>query len=55
MMRGADCWSDHMLVRAKLNVVVKRYRKRKDKIAKPFAVHKLSAEASRNEFCESEE
>ena len=53
VMRGADCWSDHMLVRAKLNVVVKRYHKRKDKIAKPFAVHKLSAEASRNEFCES--
>ena len=51
VMRGADCWSDHMLVRAKLNV--KRYRKSKDKIAKPFAVHKLSVEAIRNAFCES--
>ena len=36
VMRGADCWSDHMLVRAKLNGVVKRYGKSKDKIPKPL-------------------
>ena len=53
VMRGADCWSDHMLVRAKLNVVFKRYGKSKDKIPKSFAVYKLNVEAIRNEFCES--
>ena len=53
VMRRADCWSDHMLVRVKLNVVVKHYGKNKDKIPKSFAVYKLNVEAIRNEFCES--
>ena len=48
IMQGADCMSDHMLVRAKINVVVKCYGKSKDKIPKPFAVHKLNVEAIKN-------
>lgn len=42
-----------MLVRAKLNIVVTRDANRKDKSHTPFAVHKLSNEAVRNEFRKS--
>ena len=44
VMRGADYWLDNMLVRAKLNVVVKHYSKSKDKIPKRFAVCELNVE-----------
>ena len=40
-MQGASCWTDHRLVRAKLNIVVSQH-KRKEKSPQPFAVHALA-------------
>ena len=40
MMRGANCWTDHKPVRAKLRVTFLRSAKRKE-ISLPFAIHKL--------------
>ena len=48
VMRGADYWSDHMLVRAKLNIAIKHYSKSNNKIPKCFAVRKLNVEDIRN-------
>ena len=53
VMRGANCWTDHKLVRAKLNIVVPRYAGRKEKSCIPFAVHELSTSARRDEYQES--
>ena len=38
VMRGANCWTDHKLVRAKLKVTVPHSAKRKEKISLPFAI-----------------
>ena len=51
-MRGAHCWTAHMLVRAKLNVVVPRFVSYYVKSCLPFAVHELSTRARREEYCE---
>ena len=53
VMRGANCLTDHKLVRAKLNIVVPRYAGRKEKSCIPFAVHELSTSARRDEYQES--
>lgn len=37
VMRGADCCSDHMLVRVKLNIVVKRYGKSRNEFCESLA------------------
>ena len=42
MMRGANCWTDHKPVRAKLRVTVPRSAKTKE-ISLPFAIHKLKS------------
>ena len=52
VMRGANCWTDHKLVRAKLKVVVPRYAGRKKKNCLPFAVHELSTRSKRDEYGE---
>ena len=52
MMRGANCWTDHKLVRAKLKVTVPRSTKRKEKISLPIAIHKLKTPAKRDEYHE---
>ena len=53
VMRGANCWTDHKLVRAKLNIVVPHHAGKKG-MCMPFAVHKLStSEARREEYQES--
>lgn len=42
-MRGADCWTDHRLVRAKLNIhIVPHHRKRPKIIRQAFDITKLS-------------
>ena len=50
VMRGANCWTDHKLVRAKLKVNVPHSAKRKEKISLPFAIHKLETPAKRDEY-----
>ena len=52
VMRGANCWTDHKLVRAKLKVTVPHSAKREEKISLPFAIHKLKTPAKRDEYCE---
>ena len=52
VMRGANCWTDHKLVRAKLKDTVPRSAKRKEKISLPFAIHKLKTPAKRDEYRE---
>ena len=52
VMRGAKCWTDHRLVRAKLNIVVPRCAGRKEKTCKPFAVHELNTRARRGKYQE---
>ena len=46
-------WTDHKLVRAKLNIIVPCYAGRKEKSCIPFAVHELSTSARRDEYQES--
>ena len=52
VMRGANRWTDHMLVRAKLNVAIPCSARRKEKISLPFAIHKLKTCAKRDEYRE---
>ena len=49
MMRGANCWTDHKLVRAKLMADLSRAH-RAEKRMMPFSVHKLSTTNSRDEY-----
>ena len=51
-MRGANCWTDHVLVRAKLNVGSPPFISRKGKSCMPFAVHELSTSARRDKYRE---
>ena len=44
VMRGANCWTDHMLVRAKLNVVVPRFTIRNVKPVCPLQSMSLALE-----------
>ena len=53
VMREENCWTDHMLGRAKLDIVVTCDANKKDKSHTPFAAHKLSTEAARKEFRKS--
>ena len=41
VMRGANCWTDHMLVRAKLNVTAIHRPSKSRRERAPFAVEKL--------------
>lgn len=52
VMRGANCWTDHGLVRAKLNIVVPRVRGSREISCIPFAVHELTISAKRDEYRE---
>ena len=48
VMRGANCWTDHKMIRAKFRVRFPRVCATKDKIA--FAVHELSLKAKKDEY-----
>ena len=50
VMRGANCWTDHMLVRAKLKIGFPHIHSRVDRKKLPFSVHKLSSSASQEDF-----
>ena len=50
VMRGANCWTDHRLVRAKLNIVVPRRSGGGGKRCIPFAVHELVISTKRDEY-----
>ena len=49
VMRGASCWTDHHMVRAKLRVGLPRWRKIRVS-ALPVAVHTLHAEKQRDAY-----
>ena len=49
-MRGASCWTDHRLVRSRLNIVASRPRDRGEKSPIPFAVHELAMRTKREEY-----
>ena len=53
VMRGANCWTDHMLVRGKLNIVAKHRISKKEEKCIPFAVDKLRISITRDEYSES--
>ena len=50
VMRGASCWTDHKLVRSKLNIKVTHPRRRKEMSSLPFAVHELAMSTKREEY-----
>ena len=52
VMRGANCWTYHKLVRVKLKIAVPPPAKRKEKISLPFSIHKLKTCAKRDEYHE---
>ena len=52
VMRGANCWTDHELVRAKLNIVSPRLRSGIEKSCTPFAVHELAVRTKRDGYRE---
>ena len=52
VMSGANCWTDHKHIRAKLKVTVPHSAKRKEKISLPFAIHKLKTPAKGDEYHE---
>lgn len=52
MMRGANCWTDHKLVREKLNIVIPRCRGKGEMGCTPFAVHELASSVKRVAYCE---
>ena len=50
-MRGADCWTDHRLVRAKLNLIVRpKVRKISSPLPKRLNVDKLKSPIIQTEF-----
>ena len=53
VMRGANCWSDHRLVRAKLRVNPIHSHSIRGKKSAPFAVYKLRDSAYRDRYRES--
>ena len=50
VMRGANCWTDHRMVRAKLKLQLPRTSGAKDRKSAPFAMHELSTEKRTNEY-----
>lgn len=50
VMRGANCWTDHNLVRAKLRLEFPRVQGRGKKKVSPFSVHKFLAPANRDKY-----
>ena len=53
VMRGANCWTDHLLVRAKLNVTAIHRPSKSRKERAPFAVEKLRISTVRAEYSEA--
>ena len=49
VMRGANCWTDHKLVRAKLSFGLPSVHKGEKKLL-PFSVHRFSSAACRDEY-----
>ena len=49
VMRGANCWTDHKLVWAKLNIEVHHTTKRRDTGRALFAIHDLRMQTKREE------
>ena len=49
VMRGANCWTDHRMVRAKLRLGLQVPGRREERVL-PFSVHELSSDASREEY-----
>ena len=49
VMRGATCWTDHKLVRAKLKIDLPELHQREKRVL-PFAVHKLNASTARDAY-----
>ena len=51
VMRGANCWTDHKMVRVKLRIQLPlTHGVRSNKKSVPFAVHHLSTKAKRDEY-----
>ena len=50
VMRGANCWTDHKMVRVKLSLKLPSISTRKDNKSIPFAVHELSTKRRRDEY-----
>lgn len=48
-MRGASCWTDHKLVRAKLRLDLPKMHHGEKRML-PFAVHKLVSIAAKDEY-----
>ena len=49
VMRGANCWTDHKLVRAKVMIGQPKMHSREKRLL-PFSVHLLSSSAARDEY-----
>jgi hypothetical protein len=52
-MRGANCWTDHKMVRAKLRISLLQASSSRDKKSVPFAVHELYKQPRRDEYVKS--
>ena len=52
VMRGANCWTDHKMVRAKLRVQLPHTNGSRGKKSVPFAVHELCSKAKRDEYAD---
>ena len=50
VIRGANCWTDHKLVRVKLRIALPHVCGKREKRMQPFSMHKLSAPAMRDEY-----
>ena len=50
VMRGASCWTDHKLVRARFSFQLYGEGMRREKKALPFSVYKLESAAVRDKF-----
>ena len=51
-MRGANCWTDHKMVRAKLRAQLPHTSGSRGKKSVPFAVHELCSKAKRDEYAD---